>query len=263
MTVSVLNRTFKGIAELKLKRSKDGAILHLPTPNTFMVDNNVEEKIQYTRTAQGERSRAGSYISGREPVLKISYSHVQPETLQFKIGNEFEEKTSELKFAKSYTITQSVYPAVDTSGTLGYNVVVDAPTQVSITRNNVSFQLTQVPFSSFDATVADTFAIGARLIVKFSNNLVAASETASMLTTETFTGLGIGDNIVGAHSIIANIITTQNQLVIFRANYIVPSIAGSGFDASAEQVEVPFFINTQAGECFPYEMFWTNVTLSC
>ena len=263
MTVSVLNRTFKGIAEVKLRRSSDGAILHLPTPNTFMVENNVEEKIQYTRTAQGERSRAGNYVSGREPMLRIAYSHMQPETLQFKIGNEFETKTEVVKVAKSFTVTQATYPAVAATGTLGYNVVVDAPTQASITRSNISFQLTQVPFSSFSGSVDDTFSVGANFALKFSDNLVTNQETVSMLTEETFTGLGIGDNIVGAHSVIATIITTQNKLVIFRANYITPSIAGSGFDPSGEQIEIPFFINNQSGECFPYEMFFTDVTVNC
>lgn len=263
MTVSVLNRTFIGIAELKLRRTSDGVILHLPTPNTFIVENNVEEKIQYTRTSQGQRSRAGSYVSGREPMLRVSYSHMQPETLQFKIGNEFETKTNTLKVAKSFTVIQNNYPAVTTTGTLGYNVAANAPAQASITRDNISFELTQVPFSSFDANVDDTFAIGASFAVKFSNNLVTTQETVSMLVDESFTGLGIGDNIVGAHSVIASIITTQNKLVIFRANYITPSIAGSGFDASSEQIEIPFFINTQSGECFPYELFWTDVTVNC
>lgn len=263
MTVSVLNRTFKGIAELKLRRSSDGAVLHLPTPNTFVVENNVEEKIQYTRTAQGERSRAGSYVSGREPMLRVAYSHMQPETLQFKIGNEFETKTSSLKVAKSYTVIQNNYPAVASTGILGYNVVVDANAQASITRGNVSFQLTQTPFGSFDPNVDDTFAIGVHFAIKFSDNIVAAQETVSVLVEESFTGLGIGDNIVGAHSVIATIITTQNKLVIFRSNYITPSLAGSGFDPSSEQVEIPFFINTQSGDCFPYELFWTDVTVNC
>lgn len=263
MTVSVLNRTFKGLAELKLRRTSDGAILHLPTPNTFIVENNVEEKIQYTRTAQGERSRAGSYVSGREPMLRISYSHMQPETMQFKIGNEFETKTSTLKVARSFTVIQNNYPAVTTTGTLGFNVLEDAPAQASITRDNVSFQLTQTPWDTFDPTVQNSFAIGAAFAVKFSNNIVTSQQTVSLLVDEQFTGLGIGDNIVGAHSVIATIITTENKLVIFRANYITPSIAGSGFDASSEQMEIPFFINTQSGECFPYELFFTNVTVNC
>ena len=263
MTVSVLNRTFKGIAELKLQKLADNSILHLPTPNTFVVENNIEEKIQYTRTAQGERSRAGTYVSGREPMLRVAYSHMQPETLQFRIGNEFEEVTRTLKIAKSYTVTQSEYPAVTATTGLGYGVVVNAPAKAAVTRQNKSFQLTQVPFADFDAADPDTFSIGARLNVKFSTNLVTAQETVSMEFEENMTSLGISDNIVGAHSCIATIITTENKVVVFRAKYITPSLAGSGFDASSESVEIPFFINTTAGECFPYEMYFTEKTVNC
>lgn len=262
MTVSVLNRTFKGLADLKLRRTSDGALYHLPVPSTFVVDNNIEQRIQYTRTGQGERARASSFVAGREPMLRIVYSHMQPETVQFKIGNEFESKTSTLKFVKSFTVTANDFPAV-ASGTLGYNVVADAPSQASITRNNISFQLTQVPIGSFDATVADTFAVGANFNVKFSNNLVTAGETLSLQTQESFTYLGIGDNLVGAHSCVATLITTENKVVIFSAPFITPDLSGSGIDPGADQLEIPFFLNNQPGSCFPYEMSWLNVTVAC
>jgi hypothetical protein len=262
MTISVLNRTFKGLAELRLRRATDGAILHLPVPNTFIVENNIEQRIQYSRSAQGVRVRSGTYVAGIEPVMRISYSFMQPETLQFKIGNEFEAKTSALKILKSYNVTQGVFPAA-VSGQLGFNVVQDQPSQASITRNNVSFQLTQVPVGSFNPATPDTFAVDAGLEVSFSNNLVNAVETVSLYTQESFNGYGIGDNLVGNYSVVAQIITTENKVVIFSADFITVNLDGSGFDPSADQMEIPFYINNPPGSCFPYEMFFTDVTVPC
>ena len=263
MTIQKLNQTIKGVAELKLQRLSDNAILHLPTPTNFVVDNAIEQRMQVTQNSQGEQTRASTYIKGRMPMLRIVYSHLQPETLQFKIGNEFESKTSSLNVIKSIQVTQASYTGVTETTRLGKNVAADAVSQAAITRNGQSVQLTQQPFASFDADTDDSFAIGAALALKFSDNLVAAQETVSIVTTESFTGYGIADNLVGAYKVRASIITTDNQVIIFKADNLTPSFDGAAIDTGAEQIEIPFFINQVPGQCFPYEWLYTGKFVGC
>lgn len=263
MTIAKLNSTIKGVAELKLQRLSDNAILHLPTPTNFVIDNAIEQRIQTTQNSQGEMTRASSYIKGRMPMLRIVYSHMQQETLQFKIGNEFEDKTSTLQVIKSVQITQGSYNGVTETTRIGYNVIEDAVSQAAITRNGESVQLTQQPYDTFNATTADSFAVGAALALKFSDNLVTAQETVSIITTESFTGRGIADTLVGAHKVRASIITTDNQVIIFKADNITPSFDGAAIDTSAENIELPFFINQVPGQCFPYEWFYTGKFVGC
>jgi hypothetical protein len=262
MTIGKLYDTIKGVANLKLIRLSDSALLHLPTPTGFVIDNGIEEKIQITQNNQGEMTRSGSYITGRMPVLRVVYSYMQPEILQFKIGNQFDAKTGTLDVVKSYQVTQNNYAAV-TTGFLGYGVALNAPSKASVQRDNLSVQLTQVSIASFDATTDDTFAVGASLNVKFSNNLVTANETVSLTTTEAFTGTGISDNVVGAHKVSALLITKANKVIHFKCDNVTPSYSGSTIDPKADAIEIPFFINDVPGVCFPYEWNYVPIQVGC
>jgi len=103
-----INRTFKGLADLRLRRLSDGLIWCLPTPSTFAVDNGIEQKVQMTRNQLGEMTRAGSYVSGRTPTLRLNYGAIQPELLQFRIGNYFQTKANtELSLSKAVDVFQT------------------------------------------------------------------------------------------------------------------------------------------------------------
>lgn len=262
MTIGKLNETIKGVAEFKIFRLSDKFIYNLPKPTGFVIDNGIEEKQQMTQNGQGERARASSYIAGRMPTLSISYSHLQPEILQFKTGQVFETVTKNIDVIKSYRVTQNEY-AAQASGYLGFGVVEDAVTNASITRNSASFALTQQPFDTFDANTADSFAIGAALNVKFSNNLVAANEIVSLITTQSTTTLSIGDDFVPAMGVRAVLITTLNKVIHFRADNMTISYNGSSIDPSADQIQIPLFFNDIPGTCFPYEWDYLPLQVGC
>ena len=263
MTLAKLDRTIRGVGELKLLRIADNAVLDLPTPTGFTIENGIEQKILTTQNGQGEMTRASSYIKGRMPLLQIVYNFMQPEILQFKIGNSFEPQTRTVSTAKTFVVLQNDYPAITDATKIGYNVVADQPTVASLNRNNFSVQLTQQPFATFDATVNDSFAIGVHFEVKFSNNLVANLEAISMITQESFNGYGISDNIVGAFKIKASIVTTLNEVIIFEANNCTPSYDGANINTDDDNIQIPFFINDVPGSCFPYQWFYTNKFITC
>lgn len=262
MTIGKLNETIKGVAEFKIFRLSDKFIYNLPKPTGFVIDNGIEEKQQMTQNGQGERARASSYIAGSMPTLSIAFSHLQPEIIQFKTGRVFETVTKTIDVVKSYRVTQNNYAAV-ASGYLGFGVVEDAVTQASITRNNASVALTQQPFDTFDPNTADSFAVGASLNVKFSNNLVTNNEIVSLITTESTTVQAIGDDLVPVLGVRALLITTQNKVIHFKADNMTISYNGSTIDPSADQVQIPMFFNDIPGTCFPYEWNYTTLQVGC
>jgi hypothetical protein len=263
MTILKRNETFKGVAELAIIRLADGALLNIPKPLNVVIDNQIDQRIQMTQNSQGEMTRANSYIKGRTPTIRLVYSHIQPELLQFKTGRLYESQTKSMDVVKSYLVTTGTFAGETSVSKSGHAVLEDAPSKASIIRNNLSVQLVQQPYDTFNATTNDTFAIGANLAVKFSTNLVTAKEIVTLTTTESLTVTGIGDDIIGAHKIIAMLVTTENQLVSFKAENCSCSFEGSAIDFGADQMEIPWFINDVPGACFPYTLDYTSKYVGC
>ena len=57
MTIAILNETFRGMADLKVVRKGiDGnpdLLMHWPTPQNFVLTDNKEQRMQYTRDSLG------------------------------------------------------------------------------------------------------------------------------------------------------------------------------------------------------------------
>lgn len=262
MTISILNETFKGISELKVLRHKDNLLMHWPTPNNFVLQDTKEQRMQYTRDWMGRRTRANTYVVASDASLSISYSHVQPELLAFRIGTYFEEKTNDVYFVRSYTVTKDSYPAYAT-GAFGNGIVADADAKASIKTAYSTEELTAQPYATFNGSTAKSFAVGANGAVKFSTDLVTNRETVSLMVPYTLTGLSIGDELVGAHSIVANLVTSENKVVVFTAFNVTPNLDGASIDPSAEGLEVPMFVNIVPGTCTSYQLTYTNKIVEC
>jgi hypothetical protein len=267
MTSGIQNlfETIKGVSRLLIIRASDNSIIQLPPPTGFQIDNQISEKTPMTQNAQGETTRAFSYISARMPVLKMVYDQIQPDTLQFKIGNQFESNTETVSVIKSITPLQETYAGLTDASKIGYAVVQDTPSQAAIKRNIVSVQLTQQPFATFDPTVNESFAVGTALALKFSNDIVTRGDVVQLITTQSVTGYEIGDTLVGVCQIRAVFVTTNNQIVTFSANNTTPSFNGStiNLDSNNDKIELPFFINDDPSGCQPYQIVYTGKYISC
>lgn len=263
MTIGKLNETILGVAEFAVFNAENGLQYNLPQPTGFIIDNGIEQRVQMTQNGQGEMARASSYIKGRMPTLRVVYSHIQEEIIQFKTGRIFETASKTINVPKRYLVTKSDFAAVGV-GSLGYAVVADAPSTAVIKRNGLSVALVQSPVASFDPAVDDTFSVGASLAVNFSNNLVAARESVSFNTTQTASTVSISDNQVPFLAIRAIIATTRNRYIAFKADNLTINYEGSAIDTSAENIEIPFFFNETPGSCFPYEWdYLGDLTIGC
>lgn len=254
--------TFKGVADLKMRRLADGILLNTPVPQTFRVENGIEQTIQMTKNGQGESTRSNNYIKGRMPTLSIAFSHMNPELLAFRIGNYFETMTvTDMALPYTIRVDKNNFPPATSSNKLGFTIVADEPSVASATVDHISTPLTQQDFASFAPATPMSFAIGDAGAMKFSDDLVAAVATVSVEIPYTVTGLGIGSTIVGPHKVTAKIIGNDNEVVLFQAPNVTVNFDGSGIDVGADTLEIPLFINNSG--CQPYRMLFTGQYVSC
>lgn len=253
MTIEKLQSTFIGVTELKMRRTKDNLVYHLPTPMNMVVEPGKNERVQMGRSKLGRRIEVSSFIDGENPTLSISYGVVQPELLQFRLGNYFENVTKDLFIPTTFDLAQGgTFPAVQ-APSLGHAIIAGADATASIKLANGTSQ----------ALVEGTdFTIGAGGLVTFSAALVAAKETVSMLIPYTVTGLGIGSELIGRHEVVASIVDSEGYVWFFHAPNAKPSAAGGTIDFSAESFDLQLKLYNSGG-CQPFTLIKSSDRVSC
>jgi hypothetical protein len=266
MTLSINNRSFVGIASLVLERQSDGVLLNWPVPQTFVLNTNIEQRIQETRSNQGRKVRAGSYVAGEMPELTISYSYIQPEMIGFTVGNQMAAGSFSTFIPKRLEVTKAAYSGA-AAGELFNGIAADvAGSKASVTRDGLSASLTRVTYDTFVGTSPendDTWALGADGALKFSANLVSAREVVTLLVPVSATGNGLSNILVGAHKLYATLINTLNKVTLFEAPSVTPNLEGRSVDFGGEGLEVQLFLNNAPGECRSWKIIDTEYTVSC
>ncbi len=264
MTVEIFNETFVGLSELKFQRISDGVVLNLPTPSSFVVAENKTQKIQTTKSAQGRMVRASTYITAEMPVLTVDYTFMQPEIIAFRLGNQFQQGTYPVSTARTIEVIQGSFGAAALNY-IGNGMPADEPGTEASTRpiGGLSTLLARQPFATFDPTIVHSFAQGADGALKFSNDLVASREIVSVIMPLQVTGIALGDQLVGAHRVVASLVNTQNYVWIFTADNVTINVEGSTFDPQAENMQLPFFINNPPGACRGWNLYFTNQKVKC
>ena len=266
MTIIVNNRTYVGISSLLMKRKTDNVVLTWPVPNTFVLNTNVEQRIQESRNAQGRRVRSGSYVAGETPDLTVSYSYIQPEMISFNTGNEQASGTFGTFVPRLLEVAQASYPA-DGAGFLLNGVTVDDANAIgSVTRDGVSTALTRQPFASFDGASPandDSYALGADGALLFSDNLVTNKDVVAILIPHSVTGIRLSDVLVGPHELYATLVDTRNKVSVFEATNVTPNLEGRSIDFGSEGMEISLFLNNPPGTCRSYNIINTELSVAC
>ncbi len=261
MAVAINNRTYYGISALAITRTRDGVIYSFPTPDSFVVTPNVQQKIQNGRNAQGQSTRLRSYKAGEFPELVISYAVMRPELISFQVGNELVAGSFLTKIPKLLLVTQTTYPAAAT-GFVGKGTVVDAVTSASIVQGNLSVPLSQVPYvSGTPLTGPLTFSVGVDGALIFSSDVVG--QVVSLVIPCTMLANSWTDLILGDHSLNAAMVDTENQVTFFSAPLMTPNLEGAQINPSAEGTELRFFLNTPPGACRAFNIYETELKVAC
>ena len=263
MTIIVNNRTYVGISSLLMKRKSDNVVLTWPVPNTFVLNTNIEQRIQESRNSQGRRVRSGSYVAGETPDLTVSYSYIQPEMISFNTGNEQASGTFGTFIPRLIEVSQAAYPA-DATGFLFNGVTEDdATASASVTRAGISTELTRVAFAAFDGTTDDQWALGADGALAFSDNLVTAGDVVAVLVPSDVTGIRLSDVLVGPHEVYATLVDTRNKVSVFEATNVTPNLEGRSIDFGSEGMEISLFLNNPPGTCRSYNIINTELSVAC
>lgn len=261
MTVAINNRTYFGISALSITRTRDGVIYNFPTPDTFVVSPNVQQKVQNGRNAQGQATRLRSYKAGEFPELSISYAVMRPELISFQVGNELVGGSYLTAIPKLLLVTQSTYPAAAV-GFVGKGIVVNAVTKASSVKGNLSVPLSQVPYvSGTPLTGPLTFSVGVDGALIFSDDVIG--QVVSMVIPCTLLANSWSDLILGDHSINAAMVDTENQVTFFNAPLMTPNLEGTQINPSAEGTELKFFLNTPPGACRAFNIYETELKVAC
>lgn len=253
MTQAKKEATIIGVTEVKIQRVSDGLIYHLPNPANMVVDLGKDERVIMGKNRLGRTTETSSYIRGESPTLTISYQHVQPELLQFRIGNYFENQTKDLFIPVTFDLSEGgTFPASQAPN-LGHSIIAGADAIASIKKaNGMSEQLQE----------GVDFTIGAGGAITFSPSLVAAKETVSMLIPYSVTGIGIGAQLIGQHRVVASAVDTEGYVWIFYAPNVKPSAAGGAIDFSAEGFDLTLKIYPSGG-CQAFTLMKTGDKVSC
>lgn len=249
MTITVNQRTYVGMSSLLMKRKSDGVVLTWPVPNNFVLNTNIEQKIQMGRNAQGRAVRTGTYVTSETPEISINYSYIQPEMISFNTGNQMASGTFESYIPKSLEVTRGSY-AGDSAGFILEGVVADDPrVAASITKGDLSVALTRQPFASFDPATVESYALGVDGAMLFSDDLVSEKAVVSILVPHSVSGIRLSDVLVGPHELYATLIDTRNKVSIFEALNVTPNISGKSIDFGGEGLEISLYLNALPGSC--------------
>lgn len=253
MTTAKKEATIIGITEVKLQRVRDDLIYHLPIPANMVLELNKDERVIMGKNRLGRSVETSSYIRGETPSLTISYQHVQPELLQFRLGSYFENQTKELFIPVTFDLSEGgTFPA-STAPNLGHTIIAGADAKASIKKaNGMSEQLQE----------GVDFTIGAGGAITFSDALVNAKETVSMLIPYSVSGIGIGAELIGQHRVVASAVDTEGYVWLFYAPNAKPSAAGGAIDFSAEGFDLQLKIYPSGG-CQSFTLMKTGDRVAC
>lgn len=263
--IEIANRSFVGLATLTMQRVSDGVIYNWPVPQSFNLATNIEIQQKETRTSQGRKSRAGSYVKGEMPELTISYTYIQPEMVGFQVGNQLATGTLDVGIPRYLEVTKNAYDGA-ASGFLFNGLAEDlvGVTASKLTDAGLSVSLTYSPYATFDEGVDDSFAFGADGALLFSDNLVANRDVVMLLAPATVTGNVLSETLVGTHRLYASLINDQNQVTLFKAENVTPNLEGTTIEFGGDGgMEIKLFLNNVPGSCRAWSMVETDIKVAC
>jgi hypothetical protein len=265
MTIQALNKSYKGVSQISLTRLDDNVTFAFPSPETFSISSNIEEKIQMTRNEFGEKVRGGTFKMGEMPELSISYGYVQPEMIAFRLGQRLAEGTVDTEIPRQVIAADSI-PA-DATGGLYFGIAADPATAIaSIIVDSISVPLTRQPFATFAPATPLSYAVGANGALLFSTDLVAAKESVTLVLPITgATVASISDLLVGPLAIKAKLVDSTNGVTLISIPNATVNLSGANFSfGSDENSEIGFYVNSTPGACRSWDLYvLSGVTVQC
>ncbi len=265
MSVSVIYDTYKGISNLIITDIETDINYLFPKPDNFSLVPGIQIRQTMTMSNLGTRVPSNQFPVGENPILSISYSHMQPEMIAFALGNTLVTGTFTSHIPKLLLVQQGQYPAAAV-GILGNGVVVDAAAVASIIRNDVSVPLNRQPFAGYETwrDEDDNFGIGLNGALAFSDNIVTEKQVVALSIPYTGTMRKISDIVANPVRISATLVNNRNKVDIIEIPFATPDPSNVQISPGAESMEMRFFVNFLPGSCRAWELYaLDDVAVTC
>lgn len=274
-------RTYKGISEVKLYNNQEGVAYNLPVPLDMTIMNGTQERRIPTRNLYGEQVFAEAFTNARDPMLRVIFPTLPLEIVEFQTEHKFATKTMAYTIPRTYEVDQ-LTPNGDGNIVLPLNLgigVAISDLKVSVTGTHLSESLTLNAPVTTAPNAALATGTGTLLSTGTSPNLVHSlyllgadfigvnapySATITVLATVSSEVTALSESLgKDTFKMYANVVTSENELAVITVPKCKPSFQNTQFAPSAEQTEVIFYIYTPAGQCKPYDIIHTGITVAC
>lgn len=149
-------------------------LLLLPTPSNGTYNTGIEEfEIEAVSECTGEKYVADTYVIKRAPSFVLTYGSKNKQLLSAFFGLALANGTRDTAVVKTLEVTAATQAAT-ISGYTGFGVTADQTGSEAyyLNPNGTSVKLTRQAFASFNGATALSWAQGADLALKFSDDLV-------------------------------------------------------------------------------------------
>lgn len=273
MTIAIHNRTYVGISALTIRRLKDDVVYNFPVPMDFVLQTNVQERQQMGRNKLGRMVRLRAIPVAEMPILQIQYGHLNPEIISFKTGLELKALTGSVATSVPLIleVRQEKYNISDLfAGVAGADISV-SDTHVSYLNTNVvstKFTVNSVADTTTDAAAIPSSATvvnirrGTNPAIFFHEDVIG--QVVSIVLGLNKSGIvGLSSHLIGDVAINAALVNSENKIDIFEAPYASISLENSQIQFGGEQIDMTFYLNNAPGKCTSWNIYQTDLTVSC
>lgn len=288
MSIEVHNRTYIGVSSLAIKRqattgSDPELVYNLPVPSTFVLQTNVQEKQIMGRNKLGRQVRLRSVPISEMPILQINYDHIQPELITFKVGLMQKSFNLNVHYPVILHVTKDTYqlseilptnsfgattPATDIQGVEGSYLPYDTPTATNIKSKKMTIGTSNdaeaTPSNAQDALlILNNNATQAVALIKFAASIIGQVVTL-VFRLNNRQVLAFGNELIGDVSITAALVNTANKIDIFHAPSATISLENSQIEFGSDRgMEMTFYLNNPPGSCYSWNIYQTNMAVTC
>lgn len=263
-TITVANRSFKGISNIAVLLKNTNTILNFSKPQTADLNPNIEVKSTMSRTSNGNMTKINTYVTGEQATLTLSYGQVQPEFYALATGRKMVSGNYDIPLARNITVpiggaipaALTGYAPKGTVADTGLNA--DPPTSFAsyTDETGASTALTQVSYTGFTGTTDNQFAIGADGALKFSDNLVGEFVTVRHLWHTA--GKRLSSNLVGEVAICYTVTSSDETVTVVDIPNAIINPSGATLSASGDSMNIVFDLITASG-CSSYVLTETRL----
>lgn len=247
-------RTFKGISNVIVVQNSTNDVMALPTATGFVIDSGRSEREIMTSNQLGEMAFSNSFNSAVNPSLQLTYGVYNAEMYAIQENVRLETGLLTVKIPYKFWIPKTGVHNPVATGRFLYQITEDAVSYASIVKDKKSYQLTQMPYTGFDDSVDDTFAVGDHGEFIFSTNLYNVTDPpyVNIETEAEISGNYLGSEPIGDMRISATLVDSNNMITYVQVYRAIVNTGGITFDPKAEGITLNLRLASDGCRAFQY-----------